>query len=150
GITAADIDLDGHLDVLTALEQGVELYAGEDDGTFVAVGQKVFGGFDLSFSSGVSVADYDGDGDLDLYVMRVAGDPAPEGGEYGKNRLLENRGGRTFADVTDVAGVDGCGLDFRDGAIRCFRTMSSSWGDYDRDGDLDLHVGNYGFVDETP
>jgi enediyne biosynthesis protein E4 len=150
GITAADLDLDGRLDVLTALEQGVELYVGEADGSFTAMGQTVFAGLDLTFASGVTVADYDGDGDLDLYVMRVAGDPAPEGGEYGRNRLLRNNGDRTFVDVTDTAGVDGCGVHHRTGVDGCFRTMASSWGDYDRDGDLDLYVGNYGFVDEEP
>jgi hypothetical protein len=70
---------------------------------------------------GAAWGDYDGDGDLDLFVAR-----------YGTNLLFRNDGGR-FTDVSDDAGVsrwDG----FWAGA---------SWADYDRDGDLDLYVCGY-------
>ena len=149
GILAGDLNDDGWLDILTALEQGVELYVGSAEGTFETRGEGAFGDIDLTFASGGAPADYDGDGDLDLYITRIAGHPAPEGGEYGRNRLLRNRGDGVFDDVTDEAGVDGCGEDFRDGSVRCFASLASSWGDVDGDGDLDLFVGNYGFVDET-
>jgi enediyne biosynthesis protein E4 len=152
GITAADLDGNGLLDVLVALEQGVQLFESAPTGEFVQWGQELFGEFELTYGSGVTTADYDGDGDLDLYVMRVAGYPAAEWteeSEIGKNRLLRNDGG-SFTDVTDSAGgVDGCGVHQRTGAYGCWKTMTSSWGDIDADGDLDLYVGNYGFVDET-
>ncbi len=73
---------------------------------------------------GVTSADVDGDGRLDLFVtsIYIAGHPRATG-----NRLYRNLGGRAFADVTDAAGV-------RDG--------SWGWGteafDADNDGDLDL------------
>ncbi|NCG18205.1 MAG: hypothetical protein GWP91_04230 [Rhodobacterales bacterium] len=88
--------------------------------------------FDLSRGTGGSAADYDGDGDLDLYIARY---DLP-------NVLLRNDGDLLFTDVTDFAGVNGCDNADAD----CFRTMSTSWADFDADGDLDLMVSNYGFV----
>ena len=150
GITAADLDADGWLDVISVVEPGLDLYPGDPEGAFSSTGQAVFGHLELSFASGTSVADYDGDGDLDLYVNRVLGAPIPDFVKPdGSNRLLRNNGDGSFSDVTEQAGVDGCGVHHRTGETGCFRTMSSSWGDVDGDGDLDLFVGNYGEVDET-
>jgi len=151
GITAADLDGDGVHELLVALEQGLELYvynAAED--VYDPIGQGLFQALGLTYGSGTTVADYDGDGDLDVYVMRVlpgtTGNPdPPDTTGLGDNHLLRNDGNLTFTDVTTEAGVSGC-----DGPAACYRTMTSSWGDYDLDGDLDLYVGNYGYVDETP
>ena len=71
-----------------------------------------------SFAS--SWADYDEDGDVDLYVAN----------DYGRNNLYRNVGGH-FEDVAAEAGVE----DISAG-------MSVSWGDYDADGKLDLYVSN--------
>jgi hypothetical protein len=70
---------------------------------------------------GVSWADYDDDGDDDLYVAN----------DFGRNALLRNEGDGTFSDVSAESGT----LDFGFG-------MSSSWGDVDNDGDLDIYVSN--------
>lgn len=67
-------------------------------------------------------ADYDADGDPDLYV---ANDFAPD-------YLLRNDGAQGFTDVTRDAGGE---------AMMGFG-MGVSWGDYDRDGRLDLYVSN--------
>ena len=73
---------------------------------------------DLFSSRNVSWSDIDSDGDLDLYV-------ANENGE--KENLYRNNGGGSFEKMTDlIITTDG------------FNTMSSSWGDIDNDGDLDL------------
>jgi hypothetical protein len=66
-----------------------------------------------------AAADYDGDGDLDLFV----------GFNGAPNRLLTNDGG-TLRDVGAAAGL---------GAARS--TRAAAWGDYDADGDPDLLVG---------
>ncbi len=72
------------------------------------------------FSYAASWADYDNDGDVDLYVAN----------DFGRNCLYQNNGGK-FQDVAAVAGVE----DMAAG-------MSVSWGDFNRDGRLDLYVSN--------
>ena len=73
------------------------------------------------YGMGVAVADYDGDGFEDLYLTG-----------YGPNRLFHNNGNGTFTDVTKKAGVGDSHF-----------STSAAWFDYDRDGRLDLYVGNY-------
>jgi hypothetical protein len=70
---------------------------------------------------GVAFADYDKDGDQDLYVAN----------DFGRNTLFANRGDGTFDDVSEATGT----LDFGYG-------MSAEWGDVDNDLDLDLYVSN--------
>ena len=75
-----------------------------------------------------ALADYDGDGDLDLYV----GNEDPDGGSF-PSQLFENRGDGRFSDVSNRAGVEN------------FRFAKAvTWGDYDDDGDPDLYVSNIG------
>ncbi|MCP3977949.1 MAG: CRTAC1 family protein [bacterium] len=76
---------------------------------------------DTLWSVGVAVADYDGDGDPDIYLTN-----------WGPNRLYRNNGDGTFTDVARAAGVD-------DPAWG----TSAAWSDTDLDGDLDLYVANY-------
>ncbi len=76
---------------------------------------------DTLWSFGVAVADYDNDGDPDIYLTN-----------WGPNRLYRNDGDGTFSEIGRAAGVD----DGRWG-------VSSEWSDFDRDGDLDLYVTNY-------
>lgn len=68
---------------------------------------------------GASWADYDDDGCPDLYVTNVAG----------PNRLYRNRGDGTFVDVAVDAKVSESAW-----------STGACWGDYDRDGNLDLYV----------
>src|SRR5947209_376116 len=69
---------------------------------------------------GVAVADFDGDGYDDIYLVN----------QLGQNGLYRNRGDGTFENVTDKAGV---GL----GDRIC---VGAAWGDYDNDGYPDLFV----------
>jgi hypothetical protein len=131
GIALLDYDNDGWLDAYLTNTPTVEssranrlptnrLYRNNHDGSFSDVSEKagvVFRGW----SMGVSAADYDNDGDVDLYLTN-----------FGANVLYRNNSDGTFADVTARAGV---------GDTRW--STSSGWGDYDGDGDLDLFVANY-------
>jgi hypothetical protein len=74
------------------------------------------------YSVGAAAADYDGDGDIDLFVAAV-----------GPDRLLRNRGDGTFEDVTDDAGI----------VRRNDWSVGGVWFDFDRDADLDLFVIRY-------
>jgi FG-GAP-like repeat len=84
-----------------------------------------------------SVADYDNDGDLDLYTGRYL-DPRkhlPTTLFYTRNgegnRLFRNDGNFHFTDVTKEAGINETGL-----------TLGVAWGDYDNDNDMDMYVAN--------
>jgi hypothetical protein len=74
------------------------------------------------YALGVAVADYDNDGDPDVFLNN-----------FGRNLLFRNRGNGTFEDVTARAGVAG---EEHVGAGTCFF-------DADADGDVDLYVGHY-------
>ncbi len=67
------------------------------------------------------VADYDNDGNVDIYITCV-----------GANHLFRNLGNGKFADVTNKAAVGDPGF-----------STSAAWFDYDNDGNLDLFVCNY-------
>ncbi len=77
-------------------------------------------------STGPAFADYDNDGDVDIYVPTEAHQPGQD------NRLWENDGHGVFRNVAPDRGVDNAGSYSR----------GAAWGDYDNDGDLDLVVAN--------
>ena len=89
--------------------------------------------FNEFLGSGGGFFDYDGDGDLDIYL--VNGAVQTEGGQdqTPHNVLYQNNGDNTFTDVTDKAGV----------GSRTYGT-GAAVGDYDNDGDIDLYVTNFG------
>jgi len=141
GCALFDMDGDGDLDLFLADACGIAPGAGDDPldrdwverldgqcrllenvggGRFADVTAESGAGL-RAFAQGVTAADYDGDGDLDLYVTC-----------WGPNRLLENDGRGRFTDVTERAGV---------GDPRW--SVGAAFFDADGDGDLDLYVGNY-------
>ncbi len=132
GSGAAFFDYDGDDDPDLFLVNGAPLpgYKGDpaatdmlyenQRGSFLDVTEKA-GVEDSSYGHGCAVGDYDGDGDLDLYVTN-----------YGENFLYRNNGNRTFTDVAKTAGV-----------TEPRWSTSCAFADYDRDGNLDLYVVNY-------
>ena len=127
-----DYDGDGWLDIYlvngsqfaayadSALVRRNALYRNTGDGPFQDRTEAAAVG-DSSWGMGSAVADYDNDGDADLYVSN-----------YGRNILYRNEGDGTFAEIGQAAGVDLKGW-----------STSASFGDYDLDGDLDLYVAQY-------
>lgn len=107
-----------------------ELYRGLGDGAFEDFTAAAGAGITL-YGMGASVADYDGDGDDDLYVTGVE-----------RNVLLRNDGGR-FTDATDAAGARGGTWTDREGREFPEWSTASGWADVDLDGDVDLILGNY-------
>ena len=103
----------------------LQLFRNNHNGTFTDVTRAAGLAVEV-YALGVAVGDYDNDGDDDLFVTAV-----------GQNRLFLNTKG-IFADVTKEAGLAGPNE---------FST-SAAWLDFDRDGNLDLIVGNY--VQWTP
>jgi len=136
GVAFIDYDNDGWPDIF--LVNGTDwpghaqkhstpkLYHNNHDGTFTDVTHKAGLGVEM-YGLGVAVGDYDNDGFDDLFVTAL-----------GQSRLFHNNGNGTFTDVTQKAGLAGP------------RELSTSaaWVDYDKDGRLDLVVGNY--VQWTP
>jgi len=96
------------------------LYRNNGDGTFTDATDEAGVG-DTGYGMAVVAADYDNDGDTDLFVTN-----------YGRDTLYRNEGNGTFTDATESAGV---------GDTRW--TVGASFFDFDRDGLLDLYVGGY-------
>ena len=135
GVAFLDFDDDGDQDLLfinssdwpwnTGNSSGnarSALYRNDGTGKFEDVSTEAGLDVDL-YGMGTAVADYDGDGFVDVFITAL-----------GANRLLRNIEGRLFEDVTEQAGLAGDEDAWSTGA---------SFFDYDNDGDLDLFVTNY-------
>jgi enediyne biosynthesis protein E4 len=131
GVALFDYDNDGWLDLYLTNSLTVDtatnpkssrssLYHNNHDGTFADVTEKSGLAYP-GWAMGVATADYDSDGNVDLYVTCL-----------GPNHLYRNNGDGTFTDVTQKAAVDDARW-----------STGAAFGDYDNDGDLDLFITNY-------
>jgi hypothetical protein len=126
GCAFVDYDNDGYQDLLVANVTGNNyLYHNEKNGTFskVTTGDIVNAGFNESY--GVACADFNNDGFTDLFVANGVG-------SGNRNFLYQNNGDGTFTRITNgvIATTTG-------------NFVGCAWGDYDRDGFVDILVANF-------
>ncbi len=138
-----DLDNDGDQDLAVAISLGVVIFSNDGQGKFTRrTAQLTPEGMPFSLSA----ADYDDDGDLDLYACcysrrgsvvshQFLGRPIPyhDANNGARNLLLRNNRRWRFQDVTRRTGLDQNNRRF---------SFAASWEDYDNDGDLDLYVAN--------
>ena len=128
GAIAFDYNSDGFQDIYILDSEGPNaLYRNNGDRTFTEAARAAGVNDVEGRGNGACAADYDNDGDQDLFVTN-----------YGTSKLFRNTGVGTFEDVTaDI------GLQEPDDS---YRATGCAWGDYDRDGFLDLIIARH--VDE--
>jgi hypothetical protein len=131
GVAALDYDGDGWVDLAFSRGSSLDrwrkgenpspaLYRNRGDGTFEDV-TRTAGLARGGWGVGLSAADYDNDGRVDLYLTNL-----------GPDVLFRNNGDGTFSDVTEKAGIRAPGW-----------SSSAAFGDFDGDGFLDLYVAGY-------
>ena len=134
-----DLDNDGDQDLLVAASSFLLVF--ENDGsTKLKLREKLF---EARSAYSLSAADFDNDGDLDIYACAYnalfgAGPfpfayPFHDANNGGRNVLYENDGQGNLRDVTDAVGLDQNNQRF---------SMAAAWEDFDLDGDMDLYVAN--------
>ena len=132
GVIADDFDGDGFLDIVaSSWNSAAPLQYFRNSGYGSFYNQSSNSGFDGLYGGlNILQADYDNDGDVDIFVLRGAWH-----GEEGlsiPNSLLENDGTGRFRDVTFESQLGDAH----------FPTQTAAWADYNLDGHLDLYVGN--------
>ena len=125
GVVVFDYDGDGLDDIyVTNSTSRNALFRNIGDGKFVDTAEAAGVTDGSGRANGGCAADYDNDGDRDLYVTN-----------YGDSKLFRNNGDGTFANVTEEAGLGESG--------ERYRSTGCAWADYDGDGDLDFIVLRY-------
>lgn len=123
GLAWGDYNGDGWPDLYVVRHTGGNrLFRNNGNGTFTDVTKEAGVGNPADFGMGATWVDYNDDGLLDLYVTN-----------RGANRLYKNLGNGKFMDVAAQAGVADPGG----------WSTGAAWGDFDRDGHIDLYLCNY-------
>ncbi|MDQ3914817.1 MAG: CRTAC1 family protein [Actinomycetota bacterium] len=128
----ADYDNDSDQDLYVVNDGPNRLYANDGTGRFTDVAATA-GVAEPGPGSSAAWGDYDGDGNLDLFVVNWARCGASSDYTYYDDALFHNDGDGTFTDRTALLESTGSttGAGFQ-----------AAWFDYDRDGDVDLYLGN--------
>lgn len=131
GVAAGDVDGDGLVDLYFTSNLGRNrLYRNLGQFRFEDVTDRAGVADSVGWKSGVTMADVNGDGRLDIYVSGVNELGTPSGGG-GRNVLYVNNGDGTFSDRADEYGL----------AFAGYGTQAAFF-DYDGDGDLDMYLLN--------
>jgi hypothetical protein len=134
GVAWTDYDGDGDVDVYVANDSTRNFLYRNDGARFTDVAIEAGAAYnDLGATEagmGVAPGDYDGDGDVDVFVTHL---------DFETNTLYQNRGDGSFFDATTLAGLAGPSVT-RVG-------FGAAWADFDLDGDLDLFVANGHILD---
>ncbi|WPR75497.1 VCBS repeat-containing protein [Algoriphagus sp. NG3] len=129
GVAAGDINNDGLVDLYFACNQtSNRLYLNKGNFQFEDITESAGVSGAGGWSTGVTMADVNGDGLLDIYVCQVGNYK----GIRGKNLLYINLGDGKFEDQAAAYGVDFVGF-----------STHAAFLDYDQDGDLDLYLLNH-------
>jgi len=129
GVAAGDVNNDGLVDLyFTASQLPNRLYLNRGNLTFEDITDKAGVAGTGHWKTGVTMADVNGDGWLDIYVCQVGNYK----GFHGRNQLFINQGDLTFKDEARQYGLDFSG----------FSTQAAFF-DCDLDGDLDMYLLNH-------
>ena len=124
GVSIGDINNDGLADIyFTANQSSNHLYLNNGDFKFENISDKAGVGGKKAWSTGVTMADVNADGYLDIYVCN-SGDVE---GDNKQNELFINQGDLTFKEKASEYGLADPGY-----------STHASFFDYDKDGDLDV------------
>lgn len=129
GVATADFDNDGLIDLyFVANQQPNKLYLNKGALRFEDITESAGVAGKGTWSTGVTIADVNGDGFTDIYVSQVGDYKEARGG----NQLFINNGDLTFTESAAEYGLNFVG----------FSTQAAFF-DYDRDGDLDMYLLNH-------
>lgn len=136
-VNFADIDNDGWLDLFPCHDLGANTpYLNDGAGNLShdasLIDTRTIPTSDNSGNYGSIWTDYDGDGDIDLYISKCRSFVTSFSDLRRINQLFRNNGDGTFTDVAASAGL-------ADGSL----SWSADFADIDNDGDLDCFIGNH-------
>ena len=133
GVAIGDINNDSLPDLyFTSNQQANRLYLNKGDLRFEDITEKAGVGGNMVWSTGVTMADINADGWMDIYVCN-SGDVE---GSRKKNELFINNGNLTFSEKSKEYNLDNEGY-----------STHAAFFDYDQDGDLDCYILNNSFRD---